>query len=385
MPYEIGQADNYLDLLQRFRRFICGHATWSAPALSGTGNGTMAVTDTAPTTGSETWTIKCTDATTPGAEVWSVSGSVSGAQTNATTGVAYTGGPVEFTITAGSTNFAVNDAFTFSTTEGAMTTAGQAWDQLTWDGGRELQIEGKGVGGNDQIFMGIQIVDNLTAPYYNWSLRAADGYLPANDYASQPNASNNTYMLCWNDVTPYWFIANGRRFIIVAKSNTAYHSLYGGLYLPYATPREWPYPVMISGSSPYSNHNYTSSDARDRSIVNPSQNACYVRYIDGTWSNFGNISYNYGNWIGGNNLWPGYSSVMRSLAMGEDGSMPLYPVILDMNDHGGNVCGELQGVFQVPGIGNVSENTVTIGGVTYVVFQSGLLVGPDCFWAVELS
>lgn len=62
-------------------------------------------------------TLAFTTTTTTG---WNVIGTVSGAQTDATTGTAYTsdGGEVGFTIHAGTTPFETGDKFTFSTTAG---------------------------------------------------------------------------------------------------------------------------------------------------------------------------------------------------------------------------------------------------------------------------
>ncbi|MFW6159495.1 MAG: hypothetical protein ACOC8E_09070 [Planctomycetota bacterium] len=60
-------------------------------------------------------TVECTDATTTGAETWSVTGSVDGVMDSATTGVAYEDTDTElgFTITAGATAFEVGDKFYF--------------------------------------------------------------------------------------------------------------------------------------------------------------------------------------------------------------------------------------------------------------------------------
>ncbi len=60
----------------------------------------------------ETWTIECTNADNAGAEVWSVTGSVSGSQPDATTGQDYDNGIIKFIIEAGDTAFAVGDKFT---------------------------------------------------------------------------------------------------------------------------------------------------------------------------------------------------------------------------------------------------------------------------------
>lgn len=88
-------------------------------AGTNTGDGTMSAITCSLTTVTEDWTITCTDDTTEGAEEWSVTGTVSGAQAAvATTGVEYTSdsGEVVFTITAGGVAFAADDEFTFTTT-----------------------------------------------------------------------------------------------------------------------------------------------------------------------------------------------------------------------------------------------------------------------------
>jgi len=60
----------------------------------------------------ETWTIECTNADTAGAEVWSVTGSVSGTKEDATTSTDYDNGIIKFKIESGTTDFAVGDKFT---------------------------------------------------------------------------------------------------------------------------------------------------------------------------------------------------------------------------------------------------------------------------------
>jgi hypothetical protein len=60
----------------------------------------------------ETWTIECVNADNAGAEEFSVTGSVSGAQPNAIVGQPYDNGIIRFKIVEGSTNFAVGDKFT---------------------------------------------------------------------------------------------------------------------------------------------------------------------------------------------------------------------------------------------------------------------------------
>lgn len=85
------------------------------PNMSGvTGDGTVTDVSGSLTSVTETWTIVCTDNAIEGSEVWSVTGSVSGLQTPATTGVAYTSddSEISFIITAGDNAFAETDTIT---------------------------------------------------------------------------------------------------------------------------------------------------------------------------------------------------------------------------------------------------------------------------------
>ena len=42
---------------------------------------------------------------------------------------------------------------------------------------------------------------------------------------------------------PYWFIANGRRFIVIVRVSSVYQSAYAGFILPYHLPNTF-YPAL---------------------------------------------------------------------------------------------------------------------------------------------
>lgn len=82
------------------------------PVRTGTGNGTLTgVTVDQTTAEDELWTLTATGPTT-----FTVSGFISGSQSNATVGTLYNNGIVSFTITAGGTAFVSGDTFTFDVT-----------------------------------------------------------------------------------------------------------------------------------------------------------------------------------------------------------------------------------------------------------------------------
>jgi hypothetical protein len=80
------------------------------PVVQGTGNGFMKVISVNQTTEPQTWTITATNATT-----FTVVGSVSGAQTDATVGSVYDNGKISFKITDNTTPFIAGDVFVLKT------------------------------------------------------------------------------------------------------------------------------------------------------------------------------------------------------------------------------------------------------------------------------
>ena len=84
-------------------------------SVTGAGDGTV-VDIEVKTAVTETWTLTCIDNTTAGSEVFSVTGSVSGAQLNATVDTAYDSDAIAFTIIIGANDFALTDTITFDTT-----------------------------------------------------------------------------------------------------------------------------------------------------------------------------------------------------------------------------------------------------------------------------
>lgn len=109
----------HYEFLRTIQHFASGQL--NEDSYSGTGNGAikrLAVMATnAP---KETWTVTCTTAATDGG-TFSVVGSTSGAKANATVGTFYDNGIISFLIQDGSVDFAVNDAFTLTTTNGIRT------------------------------------------------------------------------------------------------------------------------------------------------------------------------------------------------------------------------------------------------------------------------
>lgn len=381
MPYKTGYVDNngsegsaHWQMLDTIRRFACGYGTAAAPAFTGAGNGTLGSIDTHPATLTETITVTCTDATTPGAEAWSVSGGTTGALANAITGVAYTSAVLDFTIAAGSTAFQVGDAFTVATTQGDLSAAGQAWTELRYDTTsnpqRELILRGAGLSGTDQIFIGLRTYEDASADYYNLSTAGFTGYVAGNTFDTQPGYIESG-IPGHNQRIDYWLAVNGQRIVFGLKVGTpVYEHGYAGFFLPYATPGQYSYPLavggMLNGLAPTRYSDTAHSMPYKGNRVN-----LRMRFVDGTWKQPD-------AWPWDNTYLAGSTLSLRDTS----GGYPLLPVTLSDS---GNLYGELDGVRQVTGFNNVVENTVTIGGTDHVVLQDVSRTGFPDYVALEMS
>jgi hypothetical protein len=110
MSFQAQTATNFADLVQRIVTFLTATGHAFGKALTGTGNGDLINYNGTATSVAETWTLTATSATT-----FTVVGSVSGAQANATVGTPYTTARIAFTITAGGTPYVAGDQWKIST------------------------------------------------------------------------------------------------------------------------------------------------------------------------------------------------------------------------------------------------------------------------------
>jgi hypothetical protein len=325
---------------------------------------------------------------------------------------------VAFTINDGAVDFIIGDIFTFTVTK---VMGEEHWETKRWntnyDGlnGYELILCGPGTSGDDQIYVGAQTYFNATSAYYNWRLQGFTGYSGTgpSDYsvlfAQQPGAipdDVNCYapqMQLRNISISYWFVANGRRIIVVANCSGVYESCYLGFLLPYGTPASYPlsYPLVVGGSAPsnltLTDKAYSSQSAAHRCFADPGgssgQGALALYY--GNWVNFRNWS-NESSLISGQNVWPylhtgytytgfDYNHKWIGLQQNIDGSYPLFPLILTTLTPTKNTFGELQGCFAVPGFGLTVEDTFTISGKTYLAVKNIFRTVTHSWWALLLE
>jgi len=258
---------------------------------------------------------------------------------------------------------------------------------------REVIVKGPGLAGAEDIYVTMRTHSSAQGDTYNVVTQYATGYDPTKATDQQPGAvgiTNAVYSLMWNQTIKYWFIANGRRFIVIAKISTTYASLYGGFILPYGLPSEMPYPIAVGANSP-TNSRWSIQNSDNSSFWNPAgidsnTASLALRRTDGTIEYVRNIytsgasparTYPYGSISGGTNQVQYRNSADLSYA--------LEPVAIYSTAGGGNVWGELDGVFCISGFNNASENTQVVDGKTYLVVQGAYRTTATDYAAILLE
>lgn len=366
--------------------FVLGDAfTVLAATYSGTGDGTLDDVDCLPAGVTETITVTCTSAAIVGSEVWSVVGSVSGALANATTAVPYTSVPVTFTITAGATNFAVNDAWVIYVQQGELAAASRAWVEelyidnvLDGEGLRDLELilRGPGLSGTEQIYAAFTTDQSITADYYNISVSSMIGYVSLDALAVQPSYSGLRWIPMWNQAIRYWIAINGQRIVFGAKVETHYWSGYLGKYFPYATPSQYPYPICIAGTNAASTERYSATHTVDLF------NTVKTRMVTGVWT----FIYNWP--VSENYSWNSRHYMPKATTdrpyRDTNGDYPLMPLVLtDTATYG--AMGDLDGIYHVPGFDSAVENIVQADGFDHVKIADDQKTGFNDYFALRLD
>lgn len=242
-----------------------------------------------------------------------------------------------------------------------MMPAGERWQAMRWveqPTTQELLLKGPGLAGADAIHVGIRSSQNVATDVYNWHLQGATGYLPLDAWADQPNVSTERHMALWNQPIPYWFVANGRRILVAARVSTRLMLIHLGFVLPYATPGQYPYPLMVMGS-----------------------------YQDARWSAVsGNFSADIhtpgGGWKDYAQLWPVGLPTMPS----PGNVYPVTRIVLFADNNGRqDMLGEIDGLAYVSGYANATENTVAVGSDTWLVLQDSAQTGIANYTALKLE
>lgn len=263
----------------------------------------------------------------------------------------------------------------------------------------EYILKAPGLSGTEEIYCGFRLKRGIASDRYTLNTMMSLGYDSAATYGLQPYFKEAALPL-WNSAIPYWLVANGQRLIVVAKVSTTYMVTYMGKFFPYATPSQYPYPVVLSSPSDIDARRWSDTTASLRSIQRPGAGS-YIFGHGNQWASIQDIfqssgeavraysTAGYAHTLTGveNGVTIPYSTAPQYINQNPDGSYTLIPyVLLGSNVFGGaQVFGELDGIMWVSGHNNASENIVVSGGKNYLVVQNVFRTGWTDYCAVELA
>ena len=277
----------------------------------------------------------------------------------------------------------------------------QAWTIDRYAAGDEMIAHGPGLSGDIDTYIGIKLENGTigAGDFFNWLLQGFTGYSSGNTFDNQPGAMSVVYpphILLWNTSTDYWFFANGRRIIVVANvGGTVYEMCYLGLLLPYASPSQYEYPLVVGGT-------WGQADGTDGRYSDVTvKHGCFWddRNTDGTWANDGTCKVMYGTiWSSYNNKASGYSEryvnpwgryfssqelIWQSLRGQLDLGYTLFPAIVVNQDPVVGMLGELQGLYGVAANTPVVLDVITISAEDYIVFPNVFRTSAYSYCAIK--
>ncbi len=239
---------------------------------------------------------------------------------------------------------------------------------------RELIMRAPGLSGTESIYIGFKTYHSVGADYYNLTVATFTGYVAGNTFYAQPGVTYSG-IPTHNMRIDYWLSINGQRIVLAMKVGTpVYVSAYAGKFLPYATPSQYPYPVVCGGmlnaepATRFSDASYSMPYKGNR--VNLKM-----------WFNSG-VYLQPETWPWNTARYATLSSASNYQLRDTNGYYSILPIVL-FNAQGN--YGELDGIFYISGFGNTVENTVVIGGLTYVVIQDVSRTGFIDYYAIRMG
>lgn len=271
------------------------------------------------------------------------------------------------------------------------TTAG--WTELEYEATpvRRMLFEAPGLSGTEKIHIGFKLYTDTpgdTFGIYGWM---AQSYDPLMDMESQPGMSGLRFQPLWDTSTPYWLTANGQRVIMVTKISTTYQASYLGKFLQYGTAGEYGQPYYLG--MPYSAAvRYSTISESVRNFWDPTVGL--ILTPNGGWYTVQNFYEQSGSETanGSANIvhpYGGSSSDIRArwreTRDNLDGSYSLFPMVLLGWSPQTDIYGELDGCMAVSGFSTASEDTLTIGADTWLIFQNGFRTARYYFAAIKAA
>lgn len=262
----------------------------------------------------------------------------------------------------------------FLSTDSNLLAEGQEWEVLSYDGAEvdtELYLRGQGLAGDDNIYVGLRAYEVAAQDTFNIACRGFIGFLDGATWDTQPGAGPERGVTAWDQQIPYWIAADGRRFIMGYRVSTVDQILHAGLLTPYATPLQYPLPLMVAGTMTGALEiRWSSTDTDHRFFTHGGSGTLRpLRYVEGTW-------------LTDLDTYPFSLNGIFRETYGD--YYPLLPVVFSRST-GPAVLGEVDGLYWISGFAQASGNTITIDGDDYIVFQNVFRTGINNYLAMRLS
>lgn len=282
-----------------------------------------------------------------------------------------------------------------------------------------LIVKGPGLGGSDEIFIGFTSRANPLTSEEVIMIHGFTGYQPTErSMLGQPGVVpyGQPFMALWDQPMPFWISVNGRRIVGNFKVASNYMGFYAGFFLPYATAGQYPYPLAVGGSicsrgfdnttlkydiisAAHSVFCMPGSVYAGTSVTNINNTSTLsVMQPTGVWESYMNrpitsgtqytetIQYEAAHCVAPQYMWDQVSASSSQRKPCYDnigGGYTLWPhVLVNVLPIPKRLLGELDGTKQVSGQNNSSENTGTIDGKNYVIFQNIYRSARTEYWAM---
>lgn len=314
-----------------------------------------------------------------------------------------------------------NKLIAFLTTDAELLADDADWP-IVWthpDGAqRGVVLRGKGSTGSENIYVGLSLTLGISTDDHRINIYAMGGII-ASAVSMSEHINVSPEMRVWLDsaAMKYWFVANARRFVLIANMSTVYQAGYAGYILPFATPLNYPYPVYVGGSA-----NAQTAVTNWRSL-----SAHHAHFLFSDWNSSGGSDLLRANgylldpaagWracaanssagiqIGprmyqqtdadGTSRWGISRNPTTANRFGSEairtreidnygGGMTLTPVCLFQEVTSNQNFGVLDGVYLCPGQGNAAENIIQVGGIDHLVLQNVWRTDVAEYWALALE
>lgn len=392
MALTTGTAANHNDLLDKLQAWLVGTVGWTQLAYTDVDKEATAVAIAGGGTG---YAVD---------DVLTVSGGTYSTQTTLTV-TSVSGGVIDGIEVTEPGQYSVIPSNPVSVTggSGSGATFNMTYDFITTLD-MTLSLQAPGNGASARVYLNFETLHNEGNAYYSWRLYGATAYDAGEAFGSMPGAGGPTYFNLWQNTIDYWFYANDRRVIVVAKCSTNYMSMYAGFFLPYALPSEYPFPLALIASYPEIQA-ADVNNARNSMIADPGGDgaAWYRRRTTETWVELQNQSSSAASiapktgqrpfvWphktgrtpYSGTGTNPNYwgPDGFHTMKLNANSESVLFQCqIIDLDDY--TIVGALEGVFSTTGFNRATEQQLTVDTRTFRLFQRAFRNQPGDFFAVE--